>query len=140
MQEVRPLQRFDVILPAHTGYDSFPPLTQNPKKEQHYPMHCHAEMSQTAAGGSYPFGMLTDWHLAQDEASAQAITQRLAQEAKAGRKKVPEDDVQAAIDQVVKSTNSGPGGKGSSGGSGSSGSNSSGSNSSNGSSGGPGKD
>src|SRR4051812_570700 len=144
VQEVRPLERVDVILPAHTGYDAFPPLSQNPKAEQHYPMHCHAEMSQTAAGGSYPFGMLTDWHLVKDEATAKVVAQRLAQEAKAGRKKVPEDDVQAAIDQVVKSTSSGNSGKGSSGsnsGSNGSGSNGSGSNSgSNGSSGGPGKD
>src|SRR3954447_10162594 len=144
VQEVRPLERFDVILPAHTGYDAFPPLSQNPKPEQHFPMHCHAEMSQTAGGGSYPMGMLTDWHLVKDEATAKVVTQRLAQEAKAGRKQVPQDDVQAAIDQVVKSTKSGNSGKGSSGsnsGSNNSGSNGSGSNSgSNGSSGGPGKD
>jgi hypothetical protein len=28
-----------------------------------YPMHCHAEMSQTAAGGLYPGGQVTDWRL-----------------------------------------------------------------------------
>jgi len=26
-----------------------------------WPMHCHVEMSQTAAGGLYPQGLLTDW-------------------------------------------------------------------------------
>src|SRR3954451_7201163 len=108
VQEVRPLQRFDVILPAHTGYDSFPPLSQMPKAEQHYPMHCHAEMSQTAAGGSYPFGMLTDWHLVKDEATARQVRQRLADERRDGRAKVPEEKVQQAFDNV-KNGNSGPG-------------------------------
>jgi FtsP/CotA-like multicopper oxidase with cupredoxin domain len=28
-----------------------------------YPMHCHAELSQTADGGLYPNGMLTGWSL-----------------------------------------------------------------------------
>jgi hypothetical protein len=60
------LNRISVILPAHTGYDAFPPLNdEHPKAAaQQFPMHCHAEMSQTGAGGGYPFGMLTDWHLA----------------------------------------------------------------------------
>ena len=30
----------------------------------HYPMHCHAEPSQTAAGGLYPGGLVADWVLA----------------------------------------------------------------------------
>jgi uncharacterized membrane protein YgcG len=133
VQEVKPLERVDVILPAHTGYDAFPPLSQNPKPEQHYPMHCHAEMSQTAAGGSYPFGMLTDWHLAKDEASATAVKQRLVEQARAGRQKVPEEKVQDAIDQVVRASNSGKGSSGSGGGG-------KGPGGGNGSGGGPGKD
>jgi Multicopper oxidase len=28
-----------------------------------FPMHCHTELSQTARGGLYPNGMLTDWEL-----------------------------------------------------------------------------
>jgi hypothetical protein len=28
-----------------------------------YPMHCHAEMSQTAGGGLYPGGQVSDWIL-----------------------------------------------------------------------------
>ena len=28
-----------------------------------YPMHCHNEISQTSAGGSYPMGLVTDWHI-----------------------------------------------------------------------------
>ena len=31
-----------------------------------YPMHCHTEMSQTAAGGNYPQGLVTDWDLTGD--------------------------------------------------------------------------
>lgn len=31
-----------------------------------FPMHDHTEMSQTAAGGNYPMGMLTDWEITGD--------------------------------------------------------------------------
>lgn len=60
------LQRIDVLLPAHTGLDAWPMLTPDHPKfaDQVFPMHCHSEMSQTAGGGLYPMGMLTDWHLA----------------------------------------------------------------------------
>jgi hypothetical protein len=76
------LNRIAVILPAHTGYDAFPPINEfHPKAEaQHYPMHCHAEMSQTGAGGGYPFGMLSDWHLAApNEEAVSAIERRIAE-------------------------------------------------------------
>jgi FtsP/CotA-like multicopper oxidase with cupredoxin domain len=33
-------------------------------EDYHYPMHCHAEPSQTAAGGLYPGGLVADWVLA----------------------------------------------------------------------------
>ncbi|HEY3018794.1 MAG TPA: hypothetical protein VGJ32_01310 [Solirubrobacteraceae bacterium] len=123
VQRIEPLQRIEVILPAHTGFEAFPPLNQNhPKvKEQHFPMHCHAEMSQTAAGGSYPFGMLTDWHLVDSEQTAVEVRQRLADERRDGRQPVSADQVQAAIDE--RAGNSGPGGgDGKSGGSNGSGS------------------
>ena len=59
-----PLSRISVLLPVHTGLDAWPPLDADKGfVEQAYPMHCHAEMSQTAAGGLYPMGMLTDWRL-----------------------------------------------------------------------------
>jgi hypothetical protein len=70
------LHRVNVLLPVHPGLDAWPPL--DPVKgfeEQIFPMHCHAEMSQTAAGGLYPMGMLTDWRLVakrQDVAAARA--------------------------------------------------------------------
>ena len=89
-----------MILPAHTGYDAFPPLNdKHPKSDvQHFPMHCHAEMSQTAAGGSYPFGMLTDWHLTSGEHTAEAVRAALAEQRAEGRRPADEDEVQAAID------------------------------------------
>jgi len=110
MQRMEPLVTVDVILPAHTGFDAFPPINdKHPKSaEQHFPMHCHAEMSQTAAGGSYPFGMLTDWHLVSTTQVARQVRQRLADEARDGRRRVPDDVVQAAIDE--RTGNSGPGG------------------------------
>lgn len=79
---VEPLHRIAVLLPAHTGYDAFPPINENhPKGDaQQYPMHCHAEMSQTGAGGSYPFGLLSDWHLAAARPGAvDAIEQKIAE-------------------------------------------------------------
>jgi hypothetical protein len=67
-----------VILPAHTGFDAFPPIGANhPKGDaQQFPMHCHAEMSQTGAGGGYPFGLLTDWFLAAPRDGAVASIER----------------------------------------------------------------
>jgi len=40
-------------------------------------MHCHAEMSQTAAGGLYPMGMLTDWRLVAKEQDVTAARARV---------------------------------------------------------------
>jgi FtsP/CotA-like multicopper oxidase with cupredoxin domain len=47
--------RFDAIFPFETPPDSWPPVATGK-----YPMHLHSEMSQTAAGGYYMFGALTD--------------------------------------------------------------------------------
>jgi hypothetical protein len=116
IQRMEPLSRVDVILPAHTGYDAFPPLNENhPKSDvQHFPMHCHAEMSQTAGGGSYPFGMLTDWHLVRDETVAAQVLQQIADDRRDGQRRVPETDVQAAIDQRVDNSRPGSASSGSS--------------------------
>lgn len=46
---------FDAIYPFDVPPDSWPPVTQAT-----YPMHLHSEMSQTAAGGFYLFGAITD--------------------------------------------------------------------------------
>ena len=45
----------DVIYPFDVPPDSWPPATTG-----EYPMHLHSEMSQTAAGGYYMFGAITD--------------------------------------------------------------------------------
>ena len=50
-----PLDARDVIFPFVPPPDAWPAATG----EQHYPMHCHSEPSQTAAGGSYPHGLHT---------------------------------------------------------------------------------
>lgn len=59
-----PLNHKDVILPFEPPRDIATPgrsLVRGTTFD--YPMHSHAEMSQTAAGGLYPNGMLTDWEL-----------------------------------------------------------------------------
>jgi hypothetical protein len=82
------LQRIDVLLPIHPGLDAWPPL--DPKKgfvEQQFPMHCHAEMSQTAAGGLYPMGMLADWRLVSSPSQVAAAKARVASGVKTRRAK-----------------------------------------------------
>ena len=46
---------FDAIYPFSPPPDAWPPVTKAT-----YPMHLHSEMSQTAAGGFYLFGAITD--------------------------------------------------------------------------------
>jgi len=45
----------DVIFPFEAPSDAWPPVTTGT-----YPMHLHTEMSQTAGGGFYMFGAMTD--------------------------------------------------------------------------------
>jgi len=45
----------DMIFPFEAPPDAWPPVTTGM-----YPMHLHSEMSQTAGGGLYMFGALTD--------------------------------------------------------------------------------
>lgn len=47
--------KFDAIYPFEAPPDAWPPVTTGT-----YPMHLHTEMSQTAGGGLYMFGSLTD--------------------------------------------------------------------------------
>ena len=47
--------QLDVIYPFETPPDAWPPVSTGI-----YPMHLHTEMSQTAGGGLYMFGALTD--------------------------------------------------------------------------------
>ena len=57
--------RKDVLLPFEKPPD-IPDAAWPPRDEpfpMRYPMHCHTEMSQTAGGGNYPQGLITDWEL-----------------------------------------------------------------------------
>jgi multicopper oxidase len=65
-KDVFPMQsmgRTDVLLPFHEPLDQWPPYDPANSYDFHYPMHCHAEMSQSAGGGQYPSGMYTEWFL-----------------------------------------------------------------------------
>jgi multicopper oxidase len=65
-KDVFPMQslgRTDVLLPFHEPLDQWPPYDAANSPDFHYPMHCHAEMSQSAGGGQYPSGMYTEWFL-----------------------------------------------------------------------------
>jgi hypothetical protein len=53
----------EVLLPFHEPLDQWPPYDPANSPDYRYPMHCHAEMSQSAGGGQYPSGMYTEWEL-----------------------------------------------------------------------------
>jgi hypothetical protein len=60
-----PMTIKDVLLPF-TAPPDVPPAPWRMSQEKYplrYPMHCHNEISQTSAGGSYPMGLVTDWHI-----------------------------------------------------------------------------
>lgn len=72
---IEPAQRVDVLLPYIQPPDipdeAWPPRQELTLEEFRrnvhdpgrltFPMHPHNELSQTAAGGNYPLGMITDW-------------------------------------------------------------------------------
>ncbi len=62
---LHPLDRVDVVLPFERPPDI--PIGCWPPREEPFPlryvMHCHNEMSQTAAGGNYPQGCVTHWEM-----------------------------------------------------------------------------
>jgi FtsP/CotA-like multicopper oxidase with cupredoxin domain len=90
---IRPLDRIDCLLPYRMPPD-IPNPSGNPKhvppngllrnivpvelqlrpggndfplqRPMGFPMHCHSEMSQTAAGGNYPGGVVTHWQIIGD--------------------------------------------------------------------------
>jgi hypothetical protein len=74
---VRPLQTVDVLLPFIAPPDAYPWPPSDPgvftadlagdgSHGMVFPMHCHTEMSQTAAGGNYPQGLITHWTITGD--------------------------------------------------------------------------
>ncbi|PKM04012.1 MAG: hypothetical protein CVV17_03985, partial [Gammaproteobacteria bacterium HGW-Gammaproteobacteria-7] len=49
------LGKVDAIFPFEAPPDAYPPVSKG-----HFPMHLHDEMSQTAGGGMYQFGAMTE--------------------------------------------------------------------------------
>jgi hypothetical protein len=61
--EMDPLTTKAVMLPLKPPPDALDVVRANQECDWVYPMHCHAEMSQTAGGGLYPGGQVSDWIL-----------------------------------------------------------------------------
>lgn len=61
--ELEPMDRKDCMIPMKRPPDATDPVWFNRTEDWKYPMHCHAEMSQTAAGGLYPGGLVAHWEL-----------------------------------------------------------------------------
>lgn len=62
---LKPRQTIDMLLPFERPPD-IPPECWPPAEETfplRYVMHCHFELSQTAAGGNYPQGAVTHWQM-----------------------------------------------------------------------------
>ena len=69
-----PLDVKDVMYPFAAPPDAYPVATG----AQHYPMHCHSEMSQTAGGGLYPHGLHTQIAFGQPPATESDLQQAVA--------------------------------------------------------------
>jgi hypothetical protein len=63
VMELEPLANKAVMLPLKPPPDALDVVRANQTCDWVYPMHCHAEMSQTAGGGLYPGGQVSDWIL-----------------------------------------------------------------------------
>jgi hypothetical protein len=61
--EMDPLVSKAVMLPIKPPPDVVDAVRAAQQCDWIYPMHCHAEMSQTAGGGLYPGGQVSDWIL-----------------------------------------------------------------------------
>ena len=62
--ELDPLDRKEIVLPLRRPPETLDPVWDARDEDWEYPMHCHAEPSQTAAGGLYPGGLVAGWTLA----------------------------------------------------------------------------
>ncbi|GAB3529261.1 multicopper oxidase domain-containing protein [Arthrobacter monumenti] len=62
--ELEPMDRKESLIPIKRPPDCTETVWTNRNVDWHYPMHCHAEPSQTAAGGMYPGGLVGHWTLA----------------------------------------------------------------------------
>jgi FtsP/CotA-like multicopper oxidase with cupredoxin domain len=61
--EIDPMSTKAVMLPVKRPPEVLQEVLDAQVCEYEYPMHCHAEMSQSAAGGLYPGGQVTGWRL-----------------------------------------------------------------------------
>jgi hypothetical protein len=61
--ELPAMDRKDCMIPMKRPPDATDQVWNNRTEDWKYPMHCHAEMSQTAAGGMYPGGLVAHWEL-----------------------------------------------------------------------------
>ncbi len=62
--ELDPLDRKEIVLPVRRPPEVVDRVWDARDEDWEYPMHCHAEPSQTAAGGLYPGGLVAGWTLA----------------------------------------------------------------------------
>ena len=62
--ELDPMDRKEIVLPLQRPPEALDRVWDARDKSWEYPMHCHAEPSQTAAGGLYPGGLVAGWTLA----------------------------------------------------------------------------
>ncbi|MCU1633584.1 MAG: copper resistance protein [Micrococcaceae bacterium] len=62
--QLQPRERKEAMLPVRRPPESIDAVWNARDEDWKYPMHCHAEPSQTAAGGVYPGGLMADWVLA----------------------------------------------------------------------------
>ncbi|MEE1621721.1 multicopper oxidase domain-containing protein [Zafaria sp. J156] len=61
--ELEPMDRKDCMIPMKRPPDTTDQTWYGRTEDWGYPMHCHAEPSQTAAGGMYPGGLVAHWQL-----------------------------------------------------------------------------
>jgi len=61
--ELDPLDRKEIVLPMRRPPEAVDQVWAARREPWTYPMHCHAEPSQSAAGGLYPGGLVSDWVL-----------------------------------------------------------------------------
>ena len=64
--QLQPGERKEAILPVRRPPEVIDQVWDARTEDWTYPMHCHAEPSQTARGGLYPGGLVADWVLAHE--------------------------------------------------------------------------
>ena len=75
--ELDPVEAKEIVLPLRRPPESIDQVWNARRTDWHYPMHCHAEPSQTAAGGLYPGGLVADWTLTYPEPDRREVPHEL---------------------------------------------------------------